>query len=561
MEDYHFPHTEKDLKKWPIYKLSAQRDDFIQEVNEYTLQALLEKSGENIEELLAKTIYQEKIRMRKTQWKVDPPNEVQFWRRIESKLTKIKGLPPDLAKPKSKELLLRVIHRYSEEIVGNFKTKTFKFARKALTLGFKILFNKFWDKFPFWGNRRRLLRRIRVTGKLPLVRQIMNKGTVVLVPTHSSNLDSVFIGYAIDFKAGLPSFCYGAGLNLYNSEFAAYFMNRLGAYRLDRRKKNAVYLETLKTMSRRMTNKGVNNLFFPGGTRSRSGALENNLKLGILGTLIEAQRELIQEGSDQKIFVVPVVISYPFVLEARVLIDEFLQAKGKEKYFRKKYKNVKRFSKLTFFNHLFSKSQTSWVSFCTPTDVMGNKVNSDGQSLDAKQNIVDLRDYFAVGDKIQSNHQRESVYTKVLAESIVKRYHRENVVIASHFLAFVAFKLLIQSQDEKDIFELFMLEEKEIRLDWDDLLLMAKKMQSLFLEMCKNGDLKVTEDFNSTADFLIKEGLKDLSHYSARKPLKFIKGSKDLTSEDVKLLYFYHNRLNCYEEKLNEIREKKEKLT
>ncbi|MEZ4907100.1 MAG: hypothetical protein R2771_05540 [Saprospiraceae bacterium] len=58
-----------------------------------------------------------------------------------------------------------------------------------------------------------------------------------MLPTHQSNLDSMLIGYTIDFKLGLPAFAYGAGLNLYNYEIPAYYMSRLGAYKVDRRKK------------------------------------------------------------------------------------------------------------------------------------------------------------------------------------------------------------------------------------------------------------------------------------------------------------------------------------
>ena len=48
--------------------------------------------------------------------------------------------------------------------------------------------------------------------------------------------DSILIGYALDAFVIIPSFSYGAGLNLYNTGYTAYFMNRLGA-RVDRRKR------------------------------------------------------------------------------------------------------------------------------------------------------------------------------------------------------------------------------------------------------------------------------------------------------------------------------------
>ena len=94
----------------------------------------------------------------------------------------------------------------------------------------------------------------------------------------------------------MPPFIYGAGLNLFNISIFAYFMNALGAYKVDRRKKNLMYLETLKTYSKEAIQFGCHSLFFPGGTRSRSGIIESRLKLGLLSTAIEAQRANFQQG-------------------------------------------------------------------------------------------------------------------------------------------------------------------------------------------------------------------------------------------------------------------------
>src|SRR3546814_15272144 len=73
-------------------------------------------------------------------------------------------------------------------------------------------------------------------------------------PPISTRSDTLF-PYTTLFRSwvihslGLPAFIYGAGLNLFNRKIFAYFMNSLGAYKVDRRKKNLPYLETLKTYS------------------------------------------------------------------------------------------------------------------------------------------------------------------------------------------------------------------------------------------------------------------------------------------------------------------------
>ncbi|MBK7506162.1 MAG: 1-acyl-sn-glycerol-3-phosphate acyltransferase, partial [Bacteroidetes bacterium] len=151
--------------------------------------------------------------------------------------------------------------------------------------------------------------------------------TLILVPTHFSNLDSIMVGYGMDM-VGLGAFQYGAGLNLFNSKLFSFFMSNLGPYKLDRRKKNSIYLETLKTYSRTTILHGAPTLFFPGGTRSRAGNIEKSLKLGLLGTVIEAQRIQFEKNPNnlaKKLFIVPITTSYHFVLEASSLMEENLK--------------------------------------------------------------------------------------------------------------------------------------------------------------------------------------------------------------------------------------------
>ncbi|MDH3651796.1 MAG: 1-acyl-sn-glycerol-3-phosphate acyltransferase, partial [Saprospiraceae bacterium] len=291
-----YPHILPNLEDWPIYKLSVQRRDFIKEINRFTLERFKDKYQGDFDELLAKTVYQERIRIRSKPWRVDRPDEQQFWTKVYDALNETSTLtdPKDLESAQI-QLLARIIARYSDEIVGSFVPKTYLQARRILTAFFKRLLSKYARTAKGWGKKEQLYHRIKIYGPIEMIRELARKGTVILVPTHFSNLDSLLIGYAVDAKVGLPSFSYGAGLNLYNFGPAAYFMNRLGAYRVDRRKKNPVYLETLKSMSNLSIQKGTHSLFFPGGTRSRSGKAESKLKLGLLGTAIEAQRAICEK--------------------------------------------------------------------------------------------------------------------------------------------------------------------------------------------------------------------------------------------------------------------------
>ena len=183
------------------------------------------------------------------------------------------------------------------------------------------------------------------------------------------------IGWAIQ-ELGLPAVIYGAGLNLFGVRILAYLMNRLGAYKIDRRKKNPFYLETLKTYSRTALNEGVHSLFFPGGTRSRSGELENQLKLGLLGTTMDAQynnfaRAKATGEPAKKIIVIPVVMNYHFILEAPSLIDEHLKRTGEGLFYAENDQYSTSFKILRFIYKFLTQSSKIYLSFAPPMDLFG----------------------------------------------------------------------------------------------------------------------------------------------------------------------------------------------
>lgn len=544
-----YPHVIPDIEDWPIYKLHDDRRRFVQEIDEFTLRRLLHQSPAQVSDLIAKTIYMERIRIKEEPWKVDPPNERQFWKRISKKLVSTSLDRGELEAAKSNEEILRlIIHRYSEEIVGTFGIKTFLFARRFLTFFFTRLLNTVGAKniSGLWGGRRRLADHMIVRGQVDQVRELMKKGTVVIVPTHSSNLDSILIGYALDMFVGLPSFSYGAGLNLYNTGYTAYFMNRLGAYRVDRRKKNAVYLETLKAMSNLSIQRGTNSLFFPGGTRSRSGALENKLKLGLLGSVMEAQRSLFQSGKDTKIFIVPLVLGYHCVLEGQFLIEQQLQQMGKERYLKSHEEHYSFWNVIKFTWLFFSEGNEVTLSFGRPMDVLGNPVDDQGKSYDMYGNAIDVKSYFITNNKITEDLQREAEYTKMLAGKIVERYFKDNVVLSSHITAFTAFELLKRQNLKLDLYGLLRLPEEEYIFPIEQLEDAMEQLLEVLFQMEKRGDIQLSERLHLPVADIIKDGVDRLGTYHIDKPLRFNKKGQ-LVSDSFNLLYFYHNRLDNYD--------------
>ncbi|MFZ1632288.1 MAG: 1-acyl-sn-glycerol-3-phosphate acyltransferase, partial [Chitinophagales bacterium] len=326
-----------NIEDWPIYRISKNREQVIHGVVEETLQNIINKNAteKDVHNELAKAIYLEKIRVERP-WKTDPPDDKKFWTEVKNKLVEFESAPDGQIEAE-KEILRKIITRYVTEIVGNFDKGTYQFSERFVPFAFNRLLNASHSRafIRLFGNKKDLLKSIHVIGEIEQLRNLAKDGIVVVVPTHTSNIDSITVGWGIS-AIGLPACFYGAGLNLFSVRFLAYFMNRLGAYRVDRRKKNAVYLEALKTYSTQTIYQGGHSLFFPGGTRSRSNVVESQLKLGLLGTALEAQRRQILDTNGngfKKVYVVPVTLNYGFVLEAPELIDEHLRNVGKERYF------------------------------------------------------------------------------------------------------------------------------------------------------------------------------------------------------------------------------------
>ncbi len=538
------------MNDWPISQMGKNRKKYVKELEEMVFERIKARKGDRIGRLLAQTIYKERIRVKEEPWKIDPIDDPVFWRKLQKRLAEEIDLDNQDAIDENDRILKEIIHRYSEEIIGSFRNKTFRFARKFLTVVFNRLLNTAANRNiqRVYGTKHKLHDRMRAYGEIEKLRTLFPKGNIVIVPTHFSNLDSVLIGYVLDSILGLPAFSYGAGLNLYNSGFAARYMNYLGAYRVDRRKKNIVYLETLKALSSLLNQKGVNNIFFPGGTRSRSGSIEDQLKLGLLGSIIDAQRELLKQGSDRKVIIVPVTLSYHFVLEAKHLIYQHLKKTGKENFLlpSKKDDSKKKKRIMKFLWEFFSDTSEIIISIGRPMDALGNFVDDNAVSYDRFGKEVNIRDYFEKDGIVSTDKQRESVYTKQLAERIVRRFHKENIVLTSHLTAFAVYNILKRKHANLDLFALMRIPTEDINFPIDMVVDVVAQLQSRLLEMEENKDIILSEDVKKAPLEVIQDGVVKVGKFHIQKPLAINKKGA-LYSRDFALLYYYHNRMQGYE--------------
>ena len=81
----------KRKKDWPIVNLSQNKKPFLDEVSRHVFTNLTQDNGrKTLHEELETTIYREKQRVINNPWRVDPKDDLTFWKRIQKKQLAIK---------------------------------------------------------------------------------------------------------------------------------------------------------------------------------------------------------------------------------------------------------------------------------------------------------------------------------------------------------------------------------------------------------------------------------------------------------------------------------------
>jgi glycerol-3-phosphate O-acyltransferase len=345
----------------------------------------------------------------------------------------------------------------------------------------------------------------------------------------------------------LPPFAYGAGLNLFSNALTGFFMRNLGAFTVDRKKSDPLYLAAVKEYAAVLLEHGQHLLFFPGGTRSRSGALESELKLGFLSRVVAAFEERRQhEPNSPPLFVVPCTLSYPLVLEAATLIDGYLSAEGGPYFVDVRDEFERPGSWLDFLGGLAELDVQVHVRFGTPLDPIGNRVDATGVSRDSAGRALDPARYFQVDGAVLHDEARDSEYTKLLAQAVLSAYRRDSVVLPSSVLAAALFACLRRRHPRLDLFRLLRvlgphatvtLAELEPQID---LVLQALDVAA------RRGELVLSPELARTGKrCVLEQGVATLCAYHREPVLR--RHADTLEVMQPKLLLYYQNRLRDFD--------------
>ncbi len=440
----------------------------------------------------------------------------------------------------------RLAERYAWDVAGNFDPRVYRVAARAMApvLGTLLSPRNALRNIHKMTGLEALDDRIVVQGPTAQIRKLAQLGTLVFVPTHLSNLDSVVFGFALE-RAGLPPATYGAGKNLFSNRVLSFFMHNLGAYRVDRRLRHALYKDVLKTYSCVLIERGYHSLFFPGGTRSRSGGVERRLKLGLAGTAVDAFARTAEMGHPQRVFFVPATINYLLTLEAETLIDDFLQEEGKARYIIEDDESSRIGRIASFSQKLLGLDAACVIRFSKPVDCFGNFVDDDGVSHDGRGRVVSAESYVCgPTGKPTRDSKRDAQYTRELGDAICAAFKRDTVVMPTHVVATVAFAELQKALGHTDLFALLS--------DKDSVRVPRERMERGVGELLDK--LRAAEDREEITlapglrearpQRVIDAALSAFAGYHTNPVLA--QGATDSVLGDTRLIFYYQNRLAAH---------------
>lgn len=498
-------------------------------------------AGPPLDEVLAEAIYQETRRLREEGSSTRAEEDRAFWKDIKQQLGRS-------SERTQRDLLARAVRHYASEIVGNFDPRVYSVVSKAGPPALGLLLNAVSPKriLAGFGALPSLDDAVVITGEVDHVRRLHERGRVILVPTHVSNLDSIVIGFAI-LRMGLPPMIYGAGLNLFGNPMLGYFMHNLGAYTVDRKKTDPLYKDVLKTYCAVTLELGYDNIFFPGGTRSRSGAIEGKLKLGLLGAGLNTYAQNLAHKADKpNLYIVPATLSYELTLEAETLIDDFLKDVGKSRYIISDDEFSQPRRVFDFVSSLLSLESRIYVHVSRPMDPFGNPVDESGESLDPAGRRIDTTRYVLDADGAPvSDEARDAEYTREVGERVTEAFLRDNVLMSTHLLARAVFGLLRKHNPRLPLIRLIRAggqhEDVEMVEVYEAVERLLAELRALALSDGARLDPRLER---AKAEDVVAEGLRHFASYHTV-PAVTRKGDR-LFASDRNLLFYYQNRVEGY---------------
>ena len=125
------------------------------------------------------------------------------------------------------------------------------------------------------------------------------------------------------------------------------------------------------------------------------------------------------------------------------------------------------------------------------------------------------------------------------------RFHRENIVLSSHVVAFTAFNILKANYEKLDLYALLRLPHDDYFYNIEAFTKAVGEIQTALFELEEKDRLKLSAAIRLSPSELVEDGINNLGLFHVRKPLVFNKKG-DIESDDFATLFYYNNRLENF---------------
>jgi len=514
-----------------IFWFNGEREDIVREVAE----RVAADHGRSVGalELALNDCAMTEMRRLDSQGDDEARRDLGQWRALSRHIAR-------MSEGEQRRAVREVTTRFAEDVAGNFDPRVYRFAIRAVPRLLASLMQPSQLPRALTEGERVLDRLFGVEGDAEKLQRLEKVGSLVYVPTHSSNLDSIVLGRALE-KAGLSPVVYGAGKNLFTNPIISFFMHNLGAYRVDRRIDASLYKHVLKTYSQVMIERGYHSLFFPGGTRSRSNMLENKLKLGLMGSALSAFAHNQTRGVDRRVFFVPTTINYALVLEAETLVEDWLKAEGQARYIIEddEFSQLDRW--VAFLRKVLDMQAACVIRFGDPVDPFGNPVDDEGHSIAPGGQTIDPASYVRRRGRATLDDARDAAYTRDLGEVLVRRFRHETVLMSTALVAHVLWRRIVDASPGADLFSRLRM-RGEVSMAKEEVVAEVAELRDRLLGLQRKGKVRLNR-WLAAADpaVVVDRALRVWNGYHTRMAARDV--GREIVAEDPTLLLYYQNRL------------------
>lgn len=488
----------------------------------------------DLEGLLADAVFAEQQRLHEAPESEKREAEMVFWQGVRRALGSRQREDREAA-------LAEVVDLYATSVVGGFQDRVFDFARRIVPPAMALVLGNSSPKLLLRGVFRDLDSIVTIDGETESLRRVAERGTVLVAPTRQSTLDPVLVSWSLN-RIGVPPVLYPAASNLFDVPLFGRLIRSVGGYRVDSRRRDRLYTDVLREYAVVSMELGYHNMVFPGGARSRTGAIDPHPRLELLGTALAAYENCLAMGSPRRIFVVPVVLSYRLVLEAEWLIEDQLRDEGRGRYLitEDEFPQPRRLA--DFATNAFSLDSRVVVTFGAPLDPFGSPVDAEGRSIGPTGRPVAIERYVCENGDLERDAQRDAEYTRELGKAVRRAQLRGDVLYSTHVLSRAVINLFHRRFPGVDVYMFLRACAREPVLEQAQVHDEVERMLGELRLRARAGQLRLDPALEGRpAEDVVWDAIRYFGSYHSRPAVRRV--GTDLVVASPNLLLFYANRM------------------